>query len=76
MILIAPKGHFLTQIPHPMHKRSDMKAIFDSDVTSMQSFPVRTTGHDFLHSWRHFCRNIQPWSQDLATGFSRTFGLH
>jgi len=54
MMLIAPKGHFFTHIPHPMQRRSEMKAIFDSGVTSMQSLPVRTTGHDFLHSCRHF----------------------
>ena len=54
MILMALKGHFLTQIPHPIHSRSEMKAIFDSGVTSMQSLPVRTTGQDFLHSCRHF----------------------
>ena len=50
MMLMAPNGHFLTQIPHPIHNLSEMKAIFDSGATSMQSFPVRTTGHDFLHS--------------------------
>ena len=54
MICIAEKGHFLTQIPHPMHSVSDMKAIFESGVTSIQSLPVRTTGHDFLHSCLHF----------------------
>ncbi|KAI5808831.1 hypothetical protein DFH27DRAFT_461016, partial [Peziza echinospora] len=47
-------GHFLGQIPHPMHSLSEMKAILDSGVTSMQSFPVRTTGQDFLHSCLHF----------------------
>ena len=50
MILMAAKGHFFTQIPHPIQSRSEMKAIFDSGVTSMQSLPVRTTGQDFLHS--------------------------
>lgn len=54
MMLMAPKGHFLGQIPQPIHRRSDMKAILDSGVTSMQSLPVLTTGHDFLHSCRHF----------------------
>ncbi len=54
MMLMAAKGHFFTQIPHPMQRRSEMKEIFESGVTSMQSLPVRTTGHDFLHSWRHF----------------------
>ena len=54
MIVMAPKGHFFGQIPHPMQSRSDMKAILDSGATSMQSLPVRTTGQDFLHSCRHF----------------------
>ena len=58
MILIAPNGHFLGQMPQPMHSLSDMKAIFESGVTSMQSLPVLTTGHDFLHSCRHFYRKI------------------
>ena len=53
-MLIAPKGHFFTQIPHPIQRRSEMKAIFESGETSMHNFPVLTTGHDFLHSWRHF----------------------
>lgn len=51
---MAPNGHFFGQIPQPMQRLSEMKAILESGVTSMQSFPVRTTGHDFLHSWRHF----------------------
>lgn len=50
MMLIAPKGHFFGQMPQPMHRRSEIKAILDSGATSMQSFPVLTTGHDFLHS--------------------------
>ena len=53
-MVMAPNGHFFGQIPHPMQRRSDMKAIFDSGVTSIQSFPVLTTGQDFLHSCRHF----------------------
>lgn len=55
MMCIAPKGHFLGQIPQPIHSRSEMYAIFESGVTSIQSLPVRTTGQDFLHSCRHFC---------------------
>jgi len=54
IMVIALKGHFLGQIPHPIHKFSDMKAIFDSLVTSIQSRPLLTTGQDFLHSCRHF----------------------
>ena len=54
MMLMAPKGHFFGQIPHPMQSLSEMKAMRESEVTSMQSFPVLTTGHDFLHSCRHF----------------------
>lgn len=58
------------QIPQPIHRRSDIKAIFDSGVTSMQSLPVRTTGQDFLHSCRHFCRTNQPWFSYTANGFA------
>ncbi|ODQ76278.1 hypothetical protein LIPSTDRAFT_47252, partial [Lipomyces starkeyi NRRL Y-11557] len=36
------------------HRVSEIKAIFDSGVTSIQSLPVLTTGHDFRHSCRHF----------------------
>ncbi|KAI9569963.1 hypothetical protein HD554DRAFT_2089033, partial [Boletus coccyginus] len=30
-----------------------MNAILSDDFTSMQSLPIFTTGHDFLHSWAH-----------------------
>ena len=42
-----------THIPHPIHSSSLMYAILSVGVTSIQSLPMRTTGHDFLHSWRH-----------------------
>lgn len=62
-MLMAPNGHFLGQIPQPMQRFSEMKAIFDSGVTSIQRRPLRTTGQDFLHSCLHFCecmiRNLQ-----------------
>ena len=74
-MLMASKGHFLGQMPQPMHSRSEMKAILLSGVTSMQSLPVLTTGQDFLHSWRHFlglhlseftmamlCSYVRMWS--------------
>lgn len=41
-----------------------MKAIFDSGATSIHSFPVLTTGHDFLHSCRHFY-TVQKETLDL-----------
>ncbi|ORY62106.1 uncharacterized protein BCR38DRAFT_346195 [Pseudomassariella vexata] len=53
-MVMALKGHFLGQIPQPMHRDSEMKASFESDATSIHSLPLRTTGHDFLHSCRHF----------------------
>lgn len=37
---IKVKLHTLTQIPQPMHNSSEMKAIFEAGVTSMQSFPA------------------------------------
>lgn len=43
----------LTHMPQPMQSSSDKLAIFEFGDTSMQSLPIRTTGHDFLHSWRH-----------------------
>lgn len=49
-MVIASKGHFLTQIPQPIQRASEMKAIFEAGVTSMQSLPVRLTGQDLLHS--------------------------
>ena len=54
IISIASKGHFFTQIPHPMQRVSDMYAILSLGLTSTQSFPMRTTGHCLLHSCRHF----------------------
>ncbi|KAI8617865.1 hypothetical protein BC830DRAFT_56604 [Chytriomyces sp. MP71] len=40
---IASKGHFLTQIPHPMQSSSERKAILEVGSTSMQSFPGLTS---------------------------------
>ncbi|KAJ7180877.1 hypothetical protein C8R46DRAFT_886024, partial [Mycena filopes] len=31
--------HFLTQIPQPIHRNSEMKLILSVGLTSMQSFP-------------------------------------
>ncbi|KAJ7066415.1 hypothetical protein C8F01DRAFT_980818, partial [Mycena amicta] len=33
--------HFLTQIPHPMHRNSEMNAILSVGFTSMHSFPEK-----------------------------------
>lgn len=41
-----------TQMPQPMHNSSESDAFLDPGTTSIQSFPIRTTGQDFLHSWR------------------------
>lgn len=35
-------AHFLTQIPHPIHKNSEMKAILSEGFTSIQSFPTQS----------------------------------
>lgn len=42
-----------TQIPQPIHNSSEIEAIFVLGVTSIHSFPILTTGQDFLHSCRH-----------------------
>ncbi|KAH9074208.1 hypothetical protein EDB83DRAFT_2355428 [Lactarius deliciosus] len=41
MIVMASNGHFLTQIPQPMQRNSDMKAILSVGFTSIQSLPER-----------------------------------
>ncbi|KAK6200264.1 uncharacterized protein RJT21DRAFT_121162 [Scheffersomyces amazonensis] len=51
---MASNGHFLTQIPQPIHKVSEINAIFDAGVTSIHNFPVLTTGHPLRHSCLHF----------------------
>ena len=76
MMLMAPNGHFFGQIPHPMHKLSDMKAIFESGVTSMQRRPLRTTGQDFLHSCLHFWEHCQNSIAFINSLTKLTFGLH
>lgn len=72
---IAPNGHFLGQMPHPMQRRSEMKEIFDSGVTSIQSLPVRTTGQDFLHSCRHFLFLVSGTHQGGGIGCFPYFGF-
>ncbi|KIM46883.1 hypothetical protein M413DRAFT_43514, partial [Hebeloma cylindrosporum] len=39
--------HFFTQIPQPMHRNSEMKAILSLDLTSIHNHPT------FLHSCAH-----------------------
>ena len=52
--MMASKGHFLTQMPQPMHSSSEIQAILLLGLASTQSFPILTTGQNFLHSCRHF----------------------
>ena len=47
MICTASKGHFLTQIPQPMQRSSEIYAIFEEPLTSMQQ-QIFTTGR--LHT--------------------------
>ena len=54
MILIALYGHFLTHIPQPMHKFSEIWQIVEVLFTSIQSLPVLLTGHVLEHSYPHF----------------------
>ena len=53
IILMAWKGHFLTQMPHPTQSTSEMSTMGDWGVTSMHIFSVLLTGHPFLHSCLH-----------------------
>jgi len=40
----ASNGHFLTQMPQPMHRSSEMYAIFEVLPTSMHILPARGGG--------------------------------
>lgn len=51
-----------------------MKEIFESELTSMQSLPVLTTGQAFLHSCLHFYRGLVR-KRNKSEG-NHTFGLH
>ena len=53
MIFIAEKGHFLTQIPHPTQRISEIEEIVEVGMTSIQSASVLLTGHPFLHYCLH-----------------------
>ncbi|KAJ6565975.1 hypothetical protein B0H10DRAFT_1841973, partial [Mycena sp. CBHHK59/15] len=57
---------FLTQIPQPMHKNSEMKAILSVGLTSMQSFP----GMQDMDGTHPFLR------QDMTVMQTHRFGLH
>jgi membrane protease YdiL (CAAX protease family) len=52
IILIASKGHLLTQIPHPTHRSSEMIGLPSSPMTTVSS-PARTLGQNFMHSCAH-----------------------
>ncbi|KAF9494998.1 hypothetical protein BDN71DRAFT_1392354, partial [Pleurotus eryngii] len=49
--------YFLTQIPQPMHRNSEMNAILSVGFTSIQSLPTSPKSdmerHTFLHSCAH-----------------------
>jgi hypothetical protein len=51
-MLMALKGHFLTQIPHPLQRVSAMTALFPS--TFIASTRLRTIGQKLTHSELHF----------------------
>ncbi len=51
MILIASKGHLLTQMPQPMHSSSEMTGFSVSGLILMVSMiPERTGGQNLMHS--------------------------
>ena len=52
--MIALKGHFLTHIPHPMQRVSEMKHILLAFVTSMHILQILFGGHTSAHSYEHF----------------------
>ncbi|KAJ1449668.1 hypothetical protein M885DRAFT_448901 [Pelagophyceae sp. CCMP2097] len=71
---MASKGHFLTQMPQPMQSSSEMNASLEAGATSMQSLPIRTTGHCRLHSCRHFF-GLHLSFETIAMRVKRSSGL-
>ena len=82
----ASNGHFLVQMLQPMQSSSEIHASLSVAFTSMQSFPIRTTGQDLLHSCRHFLglhlsafttaiRALPPSSSCWAFFLSRLGGM-
>ncbi len=51
-MLIAWKGHFLTQMPHPLQSVSEIIAL--SPSTLIASTRLRTIGQKCTQSWLHF----------------------
>ena len=47
---MALNGHFLTHIPHPIHRVSEIKHILLAFVTSMHIFSILFGGHTLAHS--------------------------
>ncbi|KAJ7696448.1 hypothetical protein B0H17DRAFT_929398 [Mycena rosella] len=46
---------FLTQIPQPMHRNSEMKAILSVDLTSMHKTYRLSSAHVFRRTFLHSC---------------------
>ena len=75
-MLIASNGHFLTQIPQPIHNSSEMTATGSVGPTSIHMAPLRTTGHIFLHSCRHFFGlHLSVWTMAIRVSLSAIFGF-
>lgn len=51
IILIALKGHFITQALQPIQSASFIIAVFEPFDTSIHNLPYLLTGHPFLHSY-------------------------
>ena len=66
-------AYFLTQIPQPIHSSSEMNAFLSAGLTSIHSFPIFTTGHERLHSWR-LSHQLHIRASDMLS--DHFFGLH
>ncbi|KAI8365935.1 uncharacterized protein BYT42DRAFT_505494 [Radiomyces spectabilis] len=52
---MAPKGHFLAQIPQPIQSSSEMKAILAVGSTSIQNLPRITSSYIIKKKTYHSC---------------------
>jgi hypothetical protein len=73
-MLIALNGHFLTQIPHPLQRASEMIAL--SPSTRMASIRLLTIGQKLTQSLLHFLTLHRSWSRTAILVMAKIESQH
>ena len=76
MIVIASKGHFFTQIPHPMHSSSEIVAILKENVTAVKANHCCLGTHLSLGVTSMHSLPILTTGQDFLHSCLHLLGLH